>query len=160
MNNVDTSILRHKLNRNVKTNEYAHYNNLQDQEINISKQAFNYAVEQHFPPFDIKRTPKLSDHEKGKEIINAIFIHIEKDFKKLNKHYAMQLGFEYWYIDKNGDLSYYPTSLAQTNILPSRPKHLPSQHSLILKYVPNYITLEEIQMKLAYIEILYLAQKK
>ncbi|CAF3363257.1 unnamed protein product [Rotaria sp. Silwood2] len=39
----------------------------------------------------------------------------------------------------------YSTKLNQTDILPSKPKHLPSQNSLILKYAPEYITLDEIQ---------------
>ncbi|CAF4512214.1 unnamed protein product [Rotaria sp. Silwood2] len=43
------------------------------------------------------------------------------------------------------DVNNYPKTLAQIDILPIRPKHLPSQHSLILKFVPNYITLEDIQ---------------
>ncbi|CAF1667918.1 unnamed protein product [Rotaria magnacalcarata] len=127
----------------------------------ISQKALNFAAEQHLPPLHIKCTPKLNDHQKGKEIVKALFLHIDNDFKKLNKYFIKPLGFEYWFIDKNGDLicfakdielfvflcdvNNYPKMLLQTEILPSKPKHLPSQHSLIMKYVPNYITIEEMQ---------------
>ncbi|CAF1151047.1 unnamed protein product [Adineta steineri] len=132
--------------------------------INISHQALNYAVEQHLPPIYIQCDPKLTDHLKGKEIIKGIFEYIEKRFRSINKHYKLPLGFDYWYINKNGDLvcytrhselfvylcdpQKYPKTINSVDILPSKPKHLPGDHSLILKYVPNYITLNDIQKEI------------
>ncbi|CAF3459209.1 unnamed protein product [Rotaria socialis] len=168
MNHSRMSTLRQNLNENNENNNVKENQNneiIKNNNIYVSQHALHFAVEQHLPPLYIKCTPKLVDHQKGKEIIKALFVHIETDFKKLNKHFTLPLGFEYWFIDKNGDLvcfaknielfvylcevNNYPKTLAQTDILPSRPKHLPSQHSLILKYVPNYITIDDIQNEIS-----------
>ncbi|CAF0754050.1 unnamed protein product [Rotaria sordida] len=45
--------------------------------------------------------------------------------------------------------SNYPTIINDTEILPSRPKHLPPQNTIILKYIPNYITHDEIYKELS-----------
>lgn len=64
-------------------------------EINISQYALNCTVEQHLPPIHMHCTPKLIDRQKGEEIIKVFFMYIEKDFRKMNKHYNLPLGFEY-----------------------------------------------------------------
>ncbi|CAF2825399.1 unnamed protein product [Rotaria sp. Silwood2] len=137
------------------------YHNTNNTNINISQHALNYAIEQHLPLIYIKCNPKVSDNTKAKGIINALITHIKDDFYKLNKYYNQPLGFEYWYINKKGDLichtrqielyvylsdtHNYPTSVESTILEPLKPKHLPEQHSLVLKYVPNYITIDDIQ---------------
>ncbi|CAF2747665.1 unnamed protein product [Rotaria sp. Silwood2] len=147
-------------------------NNLKNYEINISLHSLNYAVSQHLPSIHINCSPKLTDHQKGKDIVKALFTYIEKDFRKLNKHYIMPLGFEYWFINKNGNLTCYtrhtelfvylceslnyPSILLSTDISPTRPKHLPCYHTLLLKYVPNEITLDGINNELgSYISSIY-----
>lgn len=76
-------------------------------ERHISQHALNYAVETHSPPIHIKCNPKIEEHQKEKEMIKALFLYIEKDFRKMNNHYNLPLGFEYWFIDKNGALTCY-----------------------------------------------------
>ncbi|CAF1501089.1 unnamed protein product [Rotaria magnacalcarata] len=87
----------------------------------------------------------------------------KKTFRQKNKSYQHPLGFDYWYINRSGDLicytkhtelfvylcetQNYPTELESILITPSRPKHLPPQHSIVLKTVPNYITKEEIEVE-------------
>ena len=133
-------------------------------EPHISQHALNYAAETHLPPIHIKCNPKIEEHQKGKELIKALFLYIEKDFRKINNHYNLPLGFEYWFIDKNGDLTCYtkhtelfvylcepqnyPPNLLTTDINPSKPKHLPAHHTLVLKYVPIEITIDEIHDEL------------
>ena len=127
----------------------------------ISQHALLYAVGNHLPPIKINCQPKIMQNQQGTEIVTDLFKFIEKNFHQLNKNYKYPLGFDYWYIDKNGDLicytkhtelfvylcdpQNYPTSLANINISQSKPRHLPSQHSIVLKYIPNYITLDEIK---------------
>ena len=73
----------------------------------------------------------------------------EKDIRRMNNHYNLPLGFEYWFIDKNGDLTCYtkhtelfvylcesqnyPPKLLTTDTNRSKPKHLPARHTLVLK---------------------------
>ena len=130
----------------------------------ISNHALQYAVEHHLPPIRIECNPKLDDQSKGKEIVKALFNHIEKDFRCKNAWYAHPIAFDYWYIDKYGKLACYtrhtelyvylcdprnyPSSAANVEIVPLQPNHLPVQHSLILKFIPNCITEEELKMEL------------
>ncbi|CAF1359016.1 unnamed protein product [Rotaria sordida] len=115
------------------------YHNANNTNINISQHALNYAIEQHLPLIYIKCNPKVSDNTKAKGIIKALITHIKDDFYKLNKYYNQPLGFEYC------DTHNYPTSVESIILEPLKPKHLPGQHSLVLKYVPNYITIDDIQ---------------
>ncbi|CAF4053600.1 unnamed protein product, partial [Rotaria magnacalcarata] len=162
MNHFHTAKSNQPLDRNTKSvapnkNNYSG----KDNDVYISQQALHFAAEQHLPSIHIKCTPKLTDHSKGKEIVKALLTHIEKDFRKINKYYENPIGFEYWYMDKTGDLvchakdielfvylcdtRNYPNMVALTELSPSKPKHLPCKRSLIMKYVPNYITIDEIQ---------------
>jgi hypothetical protein len=141
------------------------YNGLRNFGVYISQSAINFAAQQTLPCICIYCTPKINDQQKGEEIIRALFTSIEQDFREWNKDYYLPLEFDYWCIDKNGDLACYtrnielyiylcepqnyPSSLIETNIVRLRPKHLPWQRSITLKFVPNYITLEEIQNKLS-----------
>ncbi|CAF3681114.1 unnamed protein product [Rotaria sordida] len=178
MSNTDYSCINNgskiqlNLNEEQMDKEIESNNNLKNYEINISSHALNYAVSQHLPPININFSPKLTDHQKGKDIVKALFTYIGKDFRKLNKHYILPLGFEYWFINKNGDLTCYtrhtelfvylceplnyPSTLLSTDISPTRPKHLPYHHTLLLKFVPNDITLDEINNVLgSYISSIY-----
>ena len=107
----------------------------------ISTHALHYAVEHHLPP-----------------------IRIEKNFRCKNARYAHPIAFDYWCIDKYGKLACYtrrtelyvclcdprnyPSSAANVEIVPLQPNHPPFQHSLILKFISNCITQEELKMKL------------
>ncbi|CAF4935989.1 unnamed protein product, partial [Rotaria magnacalcarata] len=131
--------------------------------IQISQHALHYAVENHLSPIRLECQPKINDNKKGNEVIKALFSYIEKTFRQKNKSYQHPLGFDYWYINRSGDLicytkhtelfvylcetQNYPTELESILITPSRPKHLPPQHSIVLKTVPNYITKEEIEVE-------------
>ncbi|CAF3209332.1 unnamed protein product [Rotaria socialis] len=133
-------------------------------DIHISQHALLYAVENNFPPIKLGCQPKINLNQQGNDIIKGLFASIENNFRLKNKNYHHPLGFDYWYLDKNGDLTCYtkhtelfvylcdsqniPTQISNTNITPSRPRHLPAQHSIVLKFVPNYITNEEIEIEI------------
>ncbi|CAF2662762.1 unnamed protein product [Rotaria sp. Silwood2] len=154
--------------QNDKTNNNSNENN---NNIEISNQAIKYAVENHLPPLKISCQPKVNQNE-AKDLIKELLNYINKSFRLINKHYEYPLGFDYWYIDKNGDIACYtrhielyvylcdtqnyPSTLCNINIIPSSPKHLPPQYSIVLKFVPNYITQDEIRSEIAtYIQSIY-----
>ncbi|CAF3825630.1 unnamed protein product [Rotaria sp. Silwood1] len=160
MTEIQQINLSEDLNKNIKNKTNENRNSV----ISISQHALLYAIENHLLPIKIECHPKINQNQQGNEIIKALFGFIEKDFRQKNKQYQYPLGFEYWYVNKNGDLicytkytelfvylcepQNYPTSVGNTNITPSRPRHLPSQHSIVLKFVPNYITKEEIETEI------------
>ena len=127
---------------------------------NISKHALHYATEQHLPPFKITCQPGVKDHQEETVLIKALFAHIKNDFSKINQSYSRPLGFDTWYVDRQGalicftrelelfvylwDITHYPSQLINTSISPIPPSHLPSQHSVILKFVSNLIPFEDV----------------
>ncbi|CAF3156341.1 unnamed protein product [Rotaria socialis] len=162
-NEMMTESLRIELNKKSNTNENNKLNENNNSSIQISQHALHYAVENHLSPIRLECMPKINENNQGKEVIKALFSYMEKTFRQKNKNYQHPLGFDYWYINKSGDLicytkhtelfvylcepQNYPTELENILITPTRPKHLPPQHSIVLKTVPNYITKEEIEME-------------
>ncbi|CAF3357244.1 unnamed protein product [Rotaria socialis] len=75
--------------------------------------------------------------------------------------YDHPVGFDYWFVDKSRDVACYtrhielyvllcepqnyPNNLCNIDIIPMKSNHLPPQQSIVLKFVPNYITNEEIK---------------
>ncbi|CAF4136311.1 unnamed protein product, partial [Rotaria sordida] len=148
---------QNKLNQQAKQNDEINVN-CYDQEISLH--ALHYAVEQQLPPIKINRDPKINNHSQGVLLIKQLFLHIEKDFRQGNKMYKHSLGFEYWFVDKQGnlvcytrepelyvylcDIAHYPSLLLSINISPEIPKHLPPQYSVLLKPVSNSISYNDI----------------
>lgn len=132
--------------------------------LDVSKHALQYAVEHHMPSLLIACQPKIKEQSVAKAIVKEILKYIEKDFRQLNKNYKSPLGFDFWYINKEGDLvcytqlrelyifllepSHYPGRIAETEVTPRRPYHLPAQNTVVLKFVPAYITEDEIRTEL------------
>ncbi|CAF1386028.1 unnamed protein product [Rotaria sordida] len=116
---------------------------------NVTQHALQYAVNHQLPPFKIICQPEMKNHLEGTILIKALCEHIQNDFRKLNKSYNYPIGFDTWYIDKQGalicstrrielfvyvwDVSNYPSKLLNTTITPVPPVHLPPQHSIIFK---------------------------
>ncbi|CAF3147083.1 unnamed protein product, partial [Rotaria sp. Silwood2] len=128
----------------------------------ISNNALHYAIEQHLPPINIKCEPKVINQKHGTILIKELFSAIEKEFRKLNAKYVKPLGFDYWFIDRDGNLQCYtreielfvflcdpqnyPIKLSNsTTINPNPPKRLPPQRMIILKYVPRDIHIKDIK---------------
>ena len=133
-------------------------------DLHITQHAMQYAIEHHLPFIHIECQPKVENQSKGKEIIRALLAHVEKDFRTKNMYFSHPMAFDYWFIDKQGNLtSYsrhtelyvylcdstkYPESVVNTKITPRRPNHLPAQQSLVLKFIPTYITTEEVEKEI------------
>ncbi|CAM4855057.1 unnamed protein product [Rotaria socialis] len=128
---------------------------------NVTHQALQYAVGNQLPPLKISCNPAVKNHTEGSNIIKELFSQMKNDFIKQNKLYNRPIGFDTWYIDKQGsllcftkeielfvylwDTSNYPLKILNTIINPIPPTHLPPQHSIILKFVPSMIATEEIE---------------
>ncbi|CAF3571690.1 unnamed protein product, partial [Rotaria sp. Silwood2] len=87
-----------------KKSENQRVNDTQGEAVRISQQALHYAVENHLPPLKFICEPKITQMNIGKEIIKTLLTTIDKDFRRINKHYEHPLGFDHWHVDKNGDL--------------------------------------------------------
>lgn len=126
----------------------------------IPQHVLNYAVNHQLPPIKINCQPGVRDQQEGTELIKILLDYIQEDFRKLNRTYSRPLGFDTWYVDKQGallcftrdvelfvylwDVSHYPPRLSNTTIAPVPPIHLPPQHSIIFKFVPKTISVEEL----------------
>ena len=71
---------------------------------NVSQHALNYATSQHLPPFKINCEPAVRDQVENTTLINALFMFIRDDFKKMNKYCTRPIGFDTWCIDRQGAL--------------------------------------------------------
>ncbi|CAF1580902.1 unnamed protein product [Adineta ricciae] len=133
----------------------------EQQNIRVSEHALRYAIEQHLPPLKIVCEPKLTESNEAKNLLKELFSSINKKFIEINPKYTKPLAFDYWFIDRDGNLSCftnsielfvflsnganYPNHLSNINIRTIPPKRLPPQCSVIFKFVPNDITTEELE---------------
>lgn len=129
--------------------------------INITNEAINFAVDNRFPPIKIYCETPLKTQDEGLLIVKAFSHHIEQKFKILNPKFNQPLGFDHFLIDKNGSLicftkyielfiymcniDNYPKCLNNVKITPVLPHKLPAENAIILKFIDNYISLEDIQ---------------
>ena len=130
-------------------------------QVHISKHALSYAVNEQLPPLHIICTPRINNHQDGAKLVNALIGFIEKDFQEKNKDYKLPLAFDYWFHCKNGNLVCFtkhievfvylcdqnnqPKTLNSIDINFAKPRHFPHKHTLIMKYVTNEISLEEVR---------------
>jgi hypothetical protein len=107
--NVKINDLNHQTDDTHLINNLNHQQHLNDRspKIHISKHPLHYAVEQHLPPINIKCEPKLNDQRCATMIIRELFAAIEEKFRKINARYAKPFGFDYWFIDRDGNLQCY-----------------------------------------------------
>jgi hypothetical protein len=140
--------------------------NQDDNELNqnhISKQAINYATDTHFPPIKIVCTPKVQK-QNGAGFVQSLIKHIEKKFKNENPMCKNLLAFDAWWINTEGDMvlltkcieifiylcitTNYPNEINNIKIEPQLPKKLPSPCSVLIKFVHNNISIEDINQEI------------
>lgn len=130
-------------------------------QLNISNRAITYVSERRYPPIKIEYKPKVIKHEEGTNQLKDLLNRLEKGFRKKNPRYSQPFGFDHFQVDANGDLicytnalelliylcdvNNYPTELTTTQIRPTPPTKLPAQHALILKFIDNKTSLEEVK---------------
>ncbi|UJR29304.1 hypothetical protein I4U23_010518 [Adineta vaga] len=150
---------------NKTKNKFNNNIDLRNVKVNISMAAMNYAVQQYLPSIRICCIPKIFNDSIAEDLIDELFVYIEKYFHALHEDFDYPLNFDYWHLDRTGDIvcytrnielyvyfcdsRNYPSSLTTTDIFIPPPKHLPWQRMIRLNFVPNYITLEEIQHTLS-----------
>ncbi|CAF2744899.1 unnamed protein product [Rotaria sp. Silwood2] len=130
----------------------------------ISKQAINYATDCHYPPIKIICTPKIQiQNQNGSHFVQTLIKHIEKKFKNENPTCNKLLAFEAWWVNAEGDmmiltkcmeifihlciLSNYPHEINTIKIEPQLPKYLPPPFSVLIKFVHNHISIDEIRQE-------------
>ncbi|CAF0818307.1 unnamed protein product [Didymodactylos carnosus] len=131
----------------------------------ISYQALKYASDNSLAPVKIVCEPKLQKQNQGMAVIQQLFKYIEVDFRRNYPHLGTKaLGFEHWWINRNEDLmgitkcidmyiylcdsKHYPLSINNIQLKPILPKHLPAQLSVLIKFVDNYISVDEVKTEL------------
>ncbi|CAF2524027.1 unnamed protein product [Rotaria sp. Silwood2] len=142
-----------------------HYENHEDV-FRISNQALTYAASTHLQPIKIECEPKMKDQKEAAKFIQHFFKFIEKDFYLQNINHKKPAGFEQWWIDKEGNIQgttkvidlyvflcnpqRYPKEINDIKITPHPPKHLPPQRSVILKWIKNSISRNELKEELEF----------
>ncbi|CAF1429444.1 unnamed protein product [Adineta steineri] len=172
-NTLNTNI-NQNLNQNNLTNDNFDINTLQksndydcglDNSLKISKHALSYASEYHYPSFKIVCQPKLKDPKQGSKLINELIKSIKDDFMIKNSSFSKPVLFDLWWINPQGDLQIiiktielyvylcrrerYPKELLNIKLDPYPPKHLPPQHTIILKWIHNTISIDDIKEELS-----------
>ncbi|CAF0861123.1 unnamed protein product, partial [Didymodactylos carnosus] len=131
----------------------------------ISYQALKYASDNSLALVKIVCEPKLQKQNQGMAVIQQLFRYIEVDFRRNYPHLGTKaLGFEHWWIKRNGDLmgvtkcidvyvylcdsKHCPLSINNIQLKPILPKHLPVQLSMMIKFVDNCISVDEVKTEL------------
>lgn len=159
---INSNFNNNKITQETTTNE--NIENHYDNPARISKHALDYASEYHHQPIKIECEPKLKDQREGSKFIQAFINYIKTEFFKQNVSYSKPLLFDMWWIDKDGNIraivksteiavylsqaKRYPAEINNIKIIPHPPKHLPPQHTAILKWVKNSISFGDLKDEL------------
>ncbi|CAF3341644.1 unnamed protein product [Rotaria sp. Silwood2] len=154
----DSSHYVNKYSNNYETN--------QNDKINIhvypvNDHSISYATDLHLTPLRIKCNPTLSDKNTALKFVQEFFKRIENSFRKKHIDYRKTLGFDYWWINNEGDLvgitkdlslyvylcdiRHYPEYIDSIKLNPMLPIHLPPQHVIVIKFVPNDYSFVDIE---------------
>lgn len=130
----------------------------------ITHNAVTFATNQNLPILKFSCEPKVKDQKIGASVIKGLFDQIKKDFKQRYPKHNDVIGFEAWFTDVKGDICgitrdielftflcdpvNVPRKLANIDIRPILPKHLPPQRSVILKGVPNSLNVDDLKMEI------------
>ncbi len=128
----------------------------------------------HLTPLRIKCNPILSDRNLALKFVKEFFKKIENSFKNIYSDHKNAIGFDYWWINNDGDLvgitkdislyiylcdvKHYPEQIDSVHLTPMLPIHLPPQHAIVIKYVPNKFSFLDIEedLKLRYSSIYHI----
>ncbi|CAF1655919.1 unnamed protein product, partial [Adineta ricciae] len=178
--NIKTSKYRVYTRRNTTTNNNNDYSNDNERKTSgyssnngyinnnyncqINKQTMDYAIGSHSTPLRIKCNPKLKDRNSTLPFVKEFFDRIKQSYKNKNSTHEEPLGFDYWWIDSEGDLvgttknlslyvflcdiRHYPEQINDIQLTPLLPTRLPPQHAIVIKNVPNDYSFTELEEEL------------
>ncbi|CAF0986827.1 unnamed protein product [Rotaria sordida] len=142
----------HQINQNDKTNISVYP---------VNNYSLSYATDLHLTPLKIKCNPTLSDKNAALKFVQELFKRIENSFRKKYTDHKKTIGFDYWWINNDGDLvgitkdlslyvylcdtRHYPDYIDSVQLNPILPIHLPPQHAAVIKFVPNDHSLVDIE---------------
>jgi hypothetical protein len=73
--------------------------------------AMNHAVQQYLPSIRIICTSKIYDFAVAEELIDELLVCIEKNFRYLSQDYEHPISFDYWHLDRSGDIYCYTRNI-------------------------------------------------
>ncbi|CAF3746545.1 unnamed protein product [Rotaria sp. Silwood1] len=127
----------------------------------VNDHSISYATDLHLTPLRIKCNPTLSDKNTALKFVQEFFKRIENSFRKKHIDHRKTLGFDYWWINNDGDLvgitkdlslyvylcdiRHYPEYIDSIKLNPILPIHLPPQHVIVIKFVPNNYSFVDIE---------------
>ncbi|CAF1304189.1 unnamed protein product, partial [Didymodactylos carnosus] len=136
-------------------------NEQQQQQGRMSRFALDYAANSHFQSFKIECNPKITDPKQATKFIQELTNSIKPEFLKQNPMYSRAVQFDLWWLDKNNDLEIiikstelyvylckpdrFPKKIMNIELKSSPPKHLPPQHTAILKWLSNTVSIEDLK---------------
>ncbi|CAF4965888.1 unnamed protein product [Rotaria sp. Silwood1] len=154
----DSSHHVNKYSNNYETNQNKKIN-MPDYPVN--GHSISYATDLHLTPLRIKCNPTLSDKNIALKFVQEFFKRIENSFRKKHIDHRKTLGFDYWWINNDGDLvgitkdlslyvylcdiRHYPEYIDSIKLNPILPIHLPPQHVIVIKFVPNNYSFVDIE---------------
>ncbi|CAF3461713.1 unnamed protein product [Rotaria socialis] len=128
----------------------------------ISNQAVNYDTDCHFPPLKIICTPKMQN-QNGAYFVQTLIKHIKKKFKNENPTRKKLLAFDALWVNAEGDMMVltkcmeifihlcillnYAQEINNITIESQLPKCLPPPFSVLIKFVHNHISIDEIRQE-------------
>ncbi|CAF1175642.1 unnamed protein product [Didymodactylos carnosus] len=127
----------------------------------VLHQALRYAIDDRLPPIRIQCIPKLTNQKEAANIIKKLLKNIEQELNRLTIRLQVPLGFDNYIVDRNEDLVCFtnsieifvffsdplhiPNSITNVNLKLVLPKKLPPQLNIVMKFVDNNISLEEVK---------------
>ncbi|CAF1061099.1 unnamed protein product, partial [Rotaria magnacalcarata] len=158
-----TTIENGNIQSNINNNGNNNNMNNESSIFNFTRNAIDYAINQHLPPIKIICEPKIDNQKEGGIIIKGLIRSIEKDFKGVNPQHNDLIGFDSWYIDIKGDIGcitsdielfvflcddkHIPNKVENTTIYIIKPKNLPPQRSVLIKNVPISSCVEDMKIE-------------
>ncbi|CAF1235139.1 unnamed protein product [Rotaria sp. Silwood1] len=146
------------------SNSNQHQTNKSEYRLSITNYALDYASNYHFPPFKLDCYPKINGRKEGTRLINDLIKFITPGFLNQNPCFSKDIFVDLWWIDPEGNIQLiinstdlyvylckkdrYPNQLNNVKINPIPPNHLPPQHTVIIKWVHNSFTDDDIRDEL------------
>jgi hypothetical protein len=141
----------------------------------INNQSLSYATDMHLTPLRIKCNLTLPDKNTALKFVREFFKRIENSFRNTYKDHKKTIGFDYWF-DRDDDLvgitkditlyvylydgRNYPEQIDSVRLIPLLPVRLPPQHAIVIKFVPNDYSFDELEddLKNRYLSIYHIEE--
>ncbi|CAF4010967.1 unnamed protein product [Rotaria sordida] len=164
-----SSQIHYSYNQNQITSSFSSHSNQHQitksgNRSSITNYALDYASNYHFSPFKLECNPQIKERKEGKKLINDLMKFITRGFLTQNPCFSKDIFVDLWWIDLEGNIQLiikttdlyvylckkdrYPNEVNHVKINPIPPTRLPPQHTVIIKWVNNLFTDDDISDEL------------